>query len=603
MATQNQNNGFTWSTQQWGNQAIQQARLIGVELKSVEKAFEKIIEDRMNDAVQVKFLPLDSQGYGIPLDVMVVSVDVAGKYMASYALGVSDGKKNFGMEEGQLGNERYSVPNVPAMTFRTDNMAKIIEITKKHYKMDVMMCGSAVLPLNDLNLDNENNTTVALAAVYDCLATIVNTAEGARPLNVTQANDNEYLVTKREHGVSNIHDEFASPLRADLITTLTAVPSNNNDMRAMSSGAEICQSTAFVDMLPYVSQNGQAALGQSGPFTQAGVQNVNTNIEIANIVFTSVTPGVSQSASNMLLGFATAMDAFNNQHYWASTLNPFKQPNGNMHSMRGLGYEISERFRHMNIPFAALPIGQEAFTEREWLEVLNKYVSPDVAFSFDVALGSPSSWRYRFLTDAAKETREQALKEDSFSANILRLADELTGFNFSKIYLANGGNGQPVSRLENRWVLIGSYYNAELKEQRDIRDIDRMFLLSNVVQDDVVNMDTVRRWTAAQTDASLSITQRLHIQSQILKRVVPSAKIDDYGIRYDFDGIFVKSLLEALAAAAFQTTYNDISNDVWQTSQNATYIQRAITSRLGVTMMHNGYNNSMGGNNNFSGNW
>ena len=195
----------------------------------------------------------------------------------------------------------------------------------------------------------------------------------------------------------------------------------------------------------------------------------------------------------------------------------------------------------------------------------------------------------------------QAKQQDSYSWKVLQLADTLTNYKFGEIYARNGGSGRPVSRLENRFILMGNYMCQERQEQRDIRDIDRMFLMSNVVQDDPSMMEYVRRWTTAQIDPNLSVEQRIYIQREILTTVAPNANITGYGIRYDFEGAFVKSLLEALVEAGFTTSFNDVVADGNYANYNATYINRSMVSNMGFTAMRNNmYHNQQQGYNAFN---
>ena len=443
-----------------------------------------------------------------------------------------------------------------------------------------------------------------LVSIYTSIETIVNDVVDKNVLNVAEASSNEYLETRREHTATNAKDEYDQPLRADMQATLTARKANTNEMQAMQSGTELALVTGYLDLLPYQNPNA-ASFNNFGAF---GAQAISpelagsmNNIETANVVITSVNPGVNQDNSNMLLGFASAFDAFNNQYWWATTLNPFRQPAKNLHSIKGLGYDIAERFRNQNIDYKALPIEDPDFKEEDWRQILNQYISKQISFSFDVALGSASSWRYRFLTEASRENDAQAKQQDSYSWKVLQLADTLTNYKFGEIYARNGGSGRPVSRLENRFILMGNYMCQERQEQRDIRDIDRMFLMSNVVQDDPSMMEYVRRWTTAQIDPNLSVEQRIYIQREILTTVAPNANITGYGIRYDFEGAFVKSLLEALVEAGFTTSFNDVVADGNYANYNATYINRSMVSNMGFTAMRNNmYHNQQQGYNAFN---
>ena len=600
---------FDWSSQFRGT--IQPARLVGKNLKDVEKAFNDVVENRMNEniASHLRLIGLDANQYGIPLDTMIVGMEVPGKFFAFHALAIDDGKKTFGTMQGQLGNEQFTVDKLPCLSFTEEVNKKLLVQVAEAIKVPgetkrTMMCGSSILPVMSVNLEDENAVTSVLVSIYTSIETIVNDVVDKNVLNVAEASSNEYLETRREHTATNAKDEYDQPLRADMQATLTARKANTNEMQAMQSGTELALVTGYLDLLPYQNPNA-ASFNNFGAF---GAQAISpelagsmNNIETANVVITSVNPGVNQDNSNMLLGFASAFDAFNNQYWWATTLNPFRQPAKNLHSIKGLGYDIAERFRNQNIDYKALPIEDPDFKEEDWRQILNQYISKQISFSFDVALGSASSWRYRFLTEASRENDAQAKQQDSYSWKVLQLADTLTNYKFGEIYARNGGSGRPVSRLENRFILMGNYMCQERQEQRDIRDIDRMFLMSNVVQDDPSMMEYVRRWTTAQIDPNLSVEQRIYIQREILTTVAPNANITGYGIRYDFEGAFVKSLLEALVEAGFTTSFNDVVADGNYANYNATYINRSMVSNMGFTAMRNNiYHNQQQGYNAFN---
>lgn len=600
---------FDWSSQFRGT--IQPARLVGKNLKDVEKAFNDVVENRMNEniASHLRLIGLDANQYGIPLDTMIVGMEVPGKFFAFHALAIDDGKKTFGTMQGQLGNEQFTVDKLPCLSFTEEVNKKLLVQVAEAIKVPgetkrTMMCGSSILPVMSVNLEDENAVTSVLVSIYTSIETIVNDVVDKNVLNVADASSNEYLETRREHTATNAKDEYDQPLRADMQATLTARKANTNEMQAMQSGTELALVTGYLDLLPYQNPNA-ASFNNFGAF---GAQAISpelagsmNNIETANVVITSVNPGVNQDNSNMLLGFASAFDAFNNQYWWATTLNPFRQPAKNLHSIKGLGYDIAERFRNQNIDYKALPIEDPDFKEEDWRQILNQYISKQISFSFDVALGSASSWRYRFLTEASRENDAQAKQQDSYSWKVLQLADTLTNYKFGEIYARNGGSGRPVSRLENRFILMGNYMCQERQEQRDIRDIDRMFLMSNVVQDDPSMMEYVRRWTTAQIDPNLSVEQRIYIQREILTTVAPNANITGYGIRYDFEGAFVKSLLEALVEAGFTTSFNDVVADGNYANYNATYINRSMVSNMGFTAMRNNmYHNQQQGYNAFN---
>ena len=147
---------FDWSSQFRGT--IQPARLVGKNLKDVEKAFNDVVENRMNEniASHLRLIGLDANQYGIPLDTMIVGMEVPGKFFAFHALAIDDGKKTFGTMQGQLGNEQFTVDKLPCLSFTEEVNKKLLVQVAEAIKVPgetkrTMMCGSSILPVMSVN--------------------------------------------------------------------------------------------------------------------------------------------------------------------------------------------------------------------------------------------------------------------------------------------------------------------------------------------------------------------------------------------------------------------------------------------------------------------
>lgn len=590
-----------------GNGGFAGFNVINNDLMSFEKTLKEVIESRFTvNGIDIGIIPLDRKNHRLlPLDVMLITVrdendsEKSKNLRGVYAVAICKSTDTLREQQVDLGGRKFSIDILPSQMFNAPELINLfVTVVKDKYKEDTVYCGGSTLFVDEVNLKDQS---IVLRSLINYLMACVTGASYEKnrrdrklsDMNFADHDSSEILYCERKLNTAPVFDEANQPIRADFIHTVTGRVENNNASTSfLGDGGvarEVSSVTGYIDILP-VSPNANAnvsnmcpwsstgfAYGQAGSVTGQQTPAEATRTYVTNVVFTSINPAEYQTMGNILFGLVAGVVASWDNYWWVMTaLNPKQQAPNSLHSVAGLGYDISQMLR---LPkFEPIPVDSPEFNDAAWINVLNTYFRPDVVFSLEVGLGSAGEWKYNAILQAAIESYEDAVKPGSFNGFLIDLATLLTNGAFTAEYQKLGGDGRVVTTLRDRQTLVGSYYNDTLKTIRSVQDFDRRLLL-NQINGSVENMAIIADWNYASVDPSLNTLQRLGIQQDIIKRQAPSAKVTGYGVRVDFDSRFVRALVNAMRIAGLNLINSNTVTPVNQV-QFATHVNNAMISNI-----------------------
>lgn len=597
---------FTFS----GNRGISGFNVINGSLMSFEKTLKEVLDARVSvNEVDIGIIPMDHNNHSqLPVDVMLITARRKGEHgdknlRGVYAVAVCKSTDTLKEQVVDLGARKFSIDILPSQIFNSNELVNLfVSVAKDKFKEDTVYCGGSTLFTDEIDLKDQG---VVLNNLIEYLMACVTQAEFEKnrrnrqliDMNFAAHKSTEILTCERKLNNAPVFDHAGQPIRADFIHTVTSRDESQNTgsfLDGANIAREVTHLTGYIDLLP-VSPNIAGLANAMNPWgsTGYGAAQVTgqqapveaTRTYVTNVVFTSINPSDSQTMGNILFGLVCGVIASWDNYWWVMTaLNPKQQAPNSLHSVAGLGYDISRMLQLPN--FEPFPVDDPKFDDSSWVINLNKYFRPDVVFSLEVGLGTIGEWKYNAILQAATETYDEAIKKGSQNSYLIDLATLLTNGAFTEEYKKLGGDGRVVTTLRDRQVLMGSYYNNELKAIRSLQDFDRRLLL-NQVNGQVENMSIITDWTYASVDPSLNTLQRLGIQQDIIKRQAPSAKVTGYGPRVDFDARYIQALVMGMRTAGLNLLNSNTIAPINQ-AQYAVHINNAMVSNIGAQL---GYQN------------
>lgn len=597
---------FTFS----GNRGFGGFNVINGSLMSFEKTLKEVLEARVAvNEVDIGIIPMDHNNHPqLPLDVMLVTARRNGEngeknLRGVYAVAICKSTDTLREQQVDLNGRKFSIDILPSQMFNAQELVNLfVKTAKDKFKEDAVYCGGSTLFTDEIDLKDQG---VVLNNLIEYLMACITHAEYEKnrrerkliDMNFAAHKNTEVLTCERKLNTAPVFDHAGQPVRADFIHTVSSRDESQNSgsfLDGANIAREVTRLTGYVDLLP-VSPNTAGLASAMNPWgsTGYGAANVTgqqtpvdaTRVYVTNVVFTSINPSDSQTMGNILFGLVSGVIASWDNYWWVMTaLNPKQQAPNSLHSVAGLGYDISQMLRLPN--FEPFPVDDPKYDDAAWVQTLNTYFRPDVVFSLEVGLGTIGEWKYNAILQAAIESYDEAVKPGSYNSYLIDLATLLTNGAFTEEYKKLGGDGRVVGTLRDRQILVGSYYNNELKAIRSLQDFDRRLLL-NQVNGQVENMAIVTDWTYASVDPSLNTLQRLGIQQDVIKRQAPSAKVTGYGVRVDFDARFIQALVLGMRHAGMNLLNSNTVVPVNQ-AQYAVHINNAMVSNIGAQL---GYQN------------
>lgn len=544
--------------------------VINDSLMKLESTFNELIEKRLvNSKLDYYILPLDHHNYrDLAMDTILVGVRPKGyEFVGMFAIAIAKSQDILGTDQSvELAGRRYPIDIYPTQIFNERGIdrffaTKMSELVVGDNTM-IAFAGGTVLYIDETNLEDSQEmlrimVNAISAALHTSYEKTMDHTGSINDIDLAKHNKSEELICERKVLNGVVLDAHNRPLRADFQFTINSnnlAQNNGAKFGSQSLVKEVNSVTGYVDCL-------MVSPTQTGPSSSVfhrarpvfGQDGNNMEMYAANIVFTSLSPSKHQTLGNMLWSLACGVAASWDGEWWARQgINPNNAPKDNPLSVAGLGYEIN--LAQNTGEFAPLPVESPDFTDAAWENILGTYFTGKVIYSIRIPEGGADSWKYNDFVSAAYEQNPN--DANSYSQKILARADYLTSGAFSRHYAALGGTGRPVSAMNGRMFIEGAYRNPA-GQNRSLQDFGRAFLL-NTVNGSVEAMEMVRDWTMAQVDEGLETTQRLGIEGEIMRQVLPHAQVTGYSMQLDFESAFIEALQRGMAECGVFLTNNNV---------------------------------------------
>lgn len=602
----------------FGDSSIAGYDVVDGNLVKLSNNMNELIKERIKrPGAYSEVIPLDVNNYPEHLvsDALLITTKIVSngkEYVGGYAVLVTNSSDTLDKVEDVLANGRRVELEIKSSQFFSDQVRcasffnRVIAETNPG-AVPVYAGGSCLFTdIVDIQ-DQQNNLSVlvnGLAAGLDAIQDeIVRETGKNADINLAYLTNNETLTMSRSLVSGEVIDAHGQPLRADFAFTLGSRVTNNrqgmgSQSKLLTGGKkEVAKVTGYYDFLPYentVAQGRSPYATGSDPWSRASnkqMGNVNQNGEFAqdmtsfavNVVFSGVMTHQYNNLGTRLLALVAAIDANQNGAWWANyAIDPKNHPQNWKHSFAGLGYELAHRY---DLPFEALPVHSEEFTQAKYDDFIYKFIYPQVVFSLQYDTGSSNAWRLDEFHRAAHETNEEVYQKGSATNLIISACDRLTNGNFTKHFLSKEVTSQPgfvprvvMNNMPNRRMVTGVY--LENGARKSLHEIDRTYLL-NQVNGKPENMNLVQDMTIAMVDPTLSHAQSAGLASSVIDTVVSHAVKTGTSIRHDLTAHFVSSLHAAALDAGLLMEYQDTQMPVaGPSAYNALYLNQGLVSQF-----------------------
>ena len=602
----------------FGDSSIAGYDVVDGNLVKLSNSMNDLIKERIKrPGAYSEVLPLDVNNYPEHLvsDALLITTKIVAngkEYVGGYAVLVTNSNDTLDKVEDTLANGRRVELEIKASQFFSDEVrcAAFFNrvIAETNPGATPVYAGGSCLFTDIVDIqDQQNNLSVlvnGLAAGLDAIQDeIVRETGKTTDINLAYLTNNETLTMSRSLVSGEVIDAHGQPLRADFAFTLGSRVNNNRQgagaqtKMLVGGKKEVAKVTGYYDFLPY--ENTQAAgrstyASGSDPWSRVGNKRRGTydnNGEMVqdmtsfavNVVFSGIMTNQYNNIGTRLLALVAAIDANQNGAWWVNyAIDPNNHPQNWKHSFAGLGYELSRRY---DLPFEALPVHSEEFTQAAYDEFVSKFIFPQVVFSLQYDTGSANAWRLDEFHRAAHETNEEVWEEGSATNLIIAACDRLTNGHFSRHFLNPEVVNQPgfvprvvLNNMPNRRMITGVYMENGVR--KSLAEIDRTYLLNNV-NGKPENMNLVQDMTIAIVDPTLSHAQSAGLASSVIDTVVSHAVKTGTSIRHDLTAHFVASLHAAALDAGLLMEYQDTQMPVaGPSAYNALYINQGLVSQF-----------------------
>ena len=603
----------------FGDSSIADYDIVDGNLVKLSNTLNELVKERIKrPGVFSEVLPLDVNNYPEHLvsDALLITTKMVAngkEYVGGYAVLVTNSNDTLDKVEDTLANGRRVELEIKASQFFSDEVRcaaffnRIIAETNPG-AIPVYAGGSCLFTdIVDIQ-DQQNNLSVlanGLAAGLDAVQDEIvrETGKTNDVKNLAYLTNNETLTMSRSLVSGEVIDAHGQALRADFAFTLGSRVNNARQgagaqtKMLVGGKKEVAKVIGYYDFLPYENTQGSSrsayATG-SDPWTRIGnkrrgVRDNNSNLPqdmtsfAVNVVFSGIMTNQYNNIGTRLLALVAAIDANQNNAWWVNyAIDPNNHPQNWKHSFAGLGYELSMRY---GLPFEALPVHTEEFTQADYDEFVTDCIFPQVAFSLQYDTGSANAWRLDEFHRAAHETNEEVYEKGSATNLIIAACDRLTNGHFTKHFLNPEVVNQPgfvprvvMNNMPNRRMVTGVYMENGVR--KSLAEIDRTYLL-NQVNGKPENMNLVQDMTIALVDPTLSPGQSAGLASSVIDTVVSHAVKTGTSIRHDLTGHFVTSLHAAALDAGLLMEYQDTQMAVTGPSAyNALYLNQGLVAQF-----------------------
>ena len=615
MQNNQQNGSAYWGF--FGDSSIAGYDIVAGNLVKLSNSMNDLIKERIKrPGSYSEVIPLDVNNYPEHLvsDALLITTKIVAngkEYIGGYAVLVTNSNDTLDKVEDSLANGRRVELEIKATQFFSDEVRcaaffnRIIAETNPG--ATPVYAGGSCLFTDIVDIqDQQNNLSVlvnGLAAGLDAVQDeIVRETGKNTDINLAYLTNNETLTMTRSLVSGEVIDAHGQPLRADFAFTLGSRVNNNKQgvqttKMLVGGKKEVAKVTGYYDFLPYENTQGTGSLAYasgSDPWSRVGnkrrgVQGGNPNLPqdmtsfAVNVVFSGVMTNQYNNIGTRLLALVAAIDANQNNAWWVNyAIDPKNHPQNWKHSFAGLGYELSRRY---GLPFEALPVHSEEYTQADYDEFVTDFIFPQVVFSMQYDTGSANAWRLDEFHRAAHETNEEVYEKGSATNLIIAACDRLTNGHFTKHFLSKEVTSQPgfvprvvMNNMPNRRMVTGVYMDNGVRTS--LAEIDRTYLL-NQVNGKPENMNLVHDMTIAMVDPTLSPAQSAGLASSVIDTVVSHAVKTGTSIRHDLTGHFVTSLHAASLDAGLLMEYQDTQLAVGNPSAyNALYLNQGLVSQF-----------------------
>lgn len=314
------------------------------------------------------------------------------------------------------------------------------------------------------------------------------------------------------------------PVRSDIVTELNLVEGKQDNQNQVESRMHMRLSrvASYIDLI-YATPNNQ------------NMYNGVPAHYVPRMVITDVSTPIAVDPLNaVLLSLANATSINKNRAYAIQWRDAYNKNDGSasIRDIGAIGYQVPAITDTKKPGLIALD------SDIALRNLVEQQLRPEMMYSIDIAQGGASSWLLQIFARAG---------DGNQNANrlIYNAANVLTSGRFEPIFAKKLNLSVEDARsyrlLSSSGVFHAGYYQRE-NTRHDLRELDLLAVL-NITKGDPLSIETyLGTLSNSQVHPRLLLDRRL----RFFRKLVSTVYVKDYVTRYDFLGVFIDSLIEAV---------------------------------------------------------
>lgn len=477
---------------------------------------------------------LDSeQILDLPVSCAVVTYNEVKSNIRSYFIIVQN------MQHADTRIETKNGRQIEVLRVGTDAIDTALNNTVLHelrnkYNEELRFAGAIVLPLG-FKLDDESNIKkLALNVLIANRDKVETSNPNWVDINLAETKGiNLGARVKFNRTESQLVDITGLPVRSDIKVELEHRYNNRGTTKTLP----VSSLAAFID-LAWAPDNSAPI----NPYLQQTARPQSFYKYNPRVIVTSLAGQQINTVGSQLLSLVSALTLFD-QNAIIQALAPLQNLDKNETDPHDIGILNVEANLMGDASGKGKPIDTRSanFSMQDMANYLSAIIRPVPELLLDVSDAGPESWMNDIFVEAALAPNGAAHKHLWNSAN------QLTNNVFAQSFNPN----EPIVYYAN--TILNGYYIDKDGRQRDVRDIDYLWVANRLIDFDV---RALWDWSNAALNVQIPTEERLAVQKAIIEKIVADVTWTGRSKRVIFNPNFLAALASSIAATGLTLSIN-----------------------------------------------
>lgn len=535
------------SKRSFGQRTFKKSK-VGEVLLQLTETYKQLKENMGDTGLDVELLPIDGQTWGMhySLALFVCLAEVNGERVVSFYGMILEGSNSRPSPEIKNIHGVETEIKLTAMdAWDEETLTKVHKVLfEKYGDVGLINADATVVPA-EFDLTDRDAVSDLLWNANEAAMSMLETTfpENFSHISINDIVDrrNERVVAKFTYNSGDANSIVGLPVRSDIKLNIATEEFSKNNKQFSgfqhNNSAKLMEVNSHVDLVyaPDLAQPQQ--LGQP-PITQQFIPRIVIN-RITSLGEVPYTP------ETFFLGLAS-LRLISQNYAWVHAFSDFH--NNKIRDIGAIGYrlKLGADGKSDRIDTTSNTFGMQDLTD-----LMMYAVHSEPAFSIDCEETGPESWLTSMFIYLAQG--------DGLAYQyIVESLDRLTNGAFSRNW-----QGGSIIVDEKNQVHLGTFKD-ENNEERDLREIDSLAVLTALGHNDMANADV---FESTINDSNAPIELRTDKRWQIIKNIAPTAHLRGVARRLTFTPDFLNALTMAVVEAGLQLDPEGVHTAMGNTSQ------------------------------------